>query len=254
MSLFISPRLKLERAYQHVKEIEKLTIPLSKELYEIKIESEFSFPKPYAVGMNLVYIPLKPISETLGLVIGDAINNFRSSLDHLASGLIKAQAPNNRPYFPMAETRDELMDNRFLKQLEKSLPGSFDLLINKLRPASHCNDIYWKFHLLDNDSKHNIILPTISNVNVENINVQCGGARLTNCRVGGDATKRMIIIHSSGAEIIIHNDFEVYVDLRFPLHSKFSTLDVISTLKNIGLTVRETIDQFEKLYVKNKHN
>ncbi|EPM1920821.1 hypothetical protein ACUVJI_04625 [Vibrio parahaemolyticus] len=252
MSVFISPRLKVERACKHIQELESITFPLSKELYEIKVEAEFAFPRPDAIGMSLVYRPTQPIAETLGLIIGDVISNFRAALDHLASGIVREVDSTKRPYFPMSDSREELSKNRFLPILDAALPGASELLLGKLRPEGGGDELYWLFHSMDNDSKHNIILPTVSAVNIENINLTSGGMTMTNCGVGGDATKQINLLRTGGEPIRIQNTFDVSVELSFPSESIFPNLPVIRTLQKIGEIVTLTINEFEKLYTINK--
>ncbi|MEF1312031.1 hypothetical protein QTO01_18240 [Vibrio mytili] len=252
MSVFISPRLKVERAYKLIQELESITFPLSKDLYEIKVEAEFSFPRPDAIGMNLVYRPTQPIAETLGLIIGDVISNFRSALDHLASGIVREIDETKRPYFPMGDSRDDLSKNRFLSILDGALPGAAELLLDRIRPEGGNDERYWSFHLLDNDSKHNIILPTVSAVNIKNINLVSSGFTMTDCGVGGDATRQINIFRTGGAPIRIQKTFDVSVELRFPTESNFPNLPVIWTLQKIGKIVAYTIDEFEQLYIANK--
>jgi hypothetical protein len=254
VDLFLSPRLKLDRAYSHIQELESLTKPLSKTLYEIKVEPEFAFPKPYAISMTLTYKPTKPIAETLGLIIGDVVNNFRSALDHLASGIVRENNSSARPFFPMCKKRNELPSNKFLPVIEQALPGSTELLLKKIRPDEVNGVDLWCFHLLDNDSKHNLILPTVSAVSIDNINLVSGGMRMTNCGVNGDATQPINILKTGGDPIQIQQGFDVSVDFRFPADSIFPILDVLETLNRIGSIVAETIDSFEELYLRKSTN
>jgi len=248
MNIFTSPRLKLERAYSHVQELESLTKPLSKVLYEIQVEREFAFPRPDAIGMSLVYKPTKPVAETLGLIMGDAINNFRAALDHMVSGIVREKNPSANPYFPMSKTRDGLLSNRNLSLLNEVLPGASELLLEQIRPTGSADERFWCFHILDNDSKHNIILPTVSAVNINNINLVAGGITMNNCGVHGDATRPINIFETKGQPITIQHNFNVSVDVRFPVESQFPHYDVLDTLRKIGAIVTETIDAFEELH------
>lgn len=250
MHVFVSPRLKLKRAYEHIEELVSITDPLSKELYEVKVEPIFEPPKP-VVGSNLVYRPTQPLAENIGLIIGDVINNFRSALDHMASGIVREQDPKKSPYFPMSVTREGLTDNRFLSELDKALPGSKALILDTIRPEGNPDNAYWAFHKLDNDSKHNVILPTVSAVSINNINLVYGGVRMTDCGVGGDAT-RQIDIMRSGGPIRIQKTYTVSIEMKFPTDSELSGLPVIESLRKIGDIVTSTIDEFEKLYASTK--
>ncbi|MBY8006788.1 hypothetical protein KW471_00600 [Vibrio fluvialis] len=254
MDVFFTPRLKLERALKHVDELNKISSPLSKELYEIKALKKFDPQRPLAIDWSLIYRPLKPLSETFGLIIGDAISNFRSALDHLASGLAREIDPSQSPYFPMSTSRNGLENHKYLPKLESTLPGSSELLLQQIRPVQSPDEIYWSFHKLDNDNKHNIILPTVSAVTIDNINVRFGGNTISNVGFSGDATKQINMIRTGGAPMQINNLFSVIIDLTFPSDSLFPNMNVVETLINIGKVVEKTIDAFESLYREKDQN
>ncbi|HCG8627367.1 TPA: hypothetical protein NJ539_002685 [Vibrio parahaemolyticus] len=250
MHVFVSPRLKLKRAYKHIEELVSITEPLSKELYEVKVEP-ISEPSKPVVRSKLVYRPTQPVAESIGLIIGDVINNFRSALDHMASGIVREQYSKKSPYFPMSVTREELADNKYLPVLDKALPGSRALILDTIRPEGNPDNAYWAFHKLDNDSKHNVILPTVSALSIDNINLVSSGNRMTNYGVGGDATRQIDILHSD-APILIQKTYTVSIEMKFPMDSELSGQPVIESLRKIGDIVTSTIDEFEKLYVSTK--
>lgn len=248
MDVFFTPRLKLERALKHVEELRKISYPLSRELYEVKVVKRFNPDKPFANDWGLIYRPLKPISETFGLIIGDAICNFRAALDHLASGLVREVYPEQSPYFPMSTSRHGLESHKDLSKLESVLPGSSELLLQQIRPEQSSEEIYWGFHKLDNDNKHNIILPTVSVVTIDNINARIGKSELQNIGFGGDATQQLNMISSEGNRIKIGYFYSVNIKLTFPAESIFPDMNVVETLVNIGKIVEETVDSIENLY------
>ncbi|MBY8060499.1 hypothetical protein KW465_12825 [Vibrio fluvialis] len=252
MDVFFTPKLKLERARKHVDDLKNLTSPLSKELYEIKIDTQFELPKPYAIGKTLVYKPLKPLSETFGLIIGDAISNYRAALDHLASGIVKEVTPKEKPYFPMSVSRSGMASHSSLSKLEAALPGSSELLLQKIRPEDCSDEIYWNFHDLDNDNKHNIILPTVSGVNIDNMSVRVGESIMENVGFGGNAAAQINMIQTNGTPIHVSETHNVNVNLTFQSDSQFPNMNVIETLVNIGKIVEKTIEAFEALYIETR--
>nr|MDQ2879190.1 hypothetical protein [Pseudomonadota bacterium] len=82
-NIMLGPRLKVERAYAHVDELRSLINPLSPALYTVEIEPQIVPPNTRSHASILAYRPRKPIPETLALLIGDAVHNFRAALDYL---------------------------------------------------------------------------------------------------------------------------------------------------------------------------
>jgi len=165
--VLVGPRLKLSRARRHLSEFVEMTDPLSTSLYELRVVSTVQIPqreRAEAMVHKLIYKSLQPVSQSVALVIGDVVHNLRSSLDHLATGIVNSKTYQSNTKFPMRGTREELWSDgkpiRDLALMEDALPGSIST-IQSLRPHGSRVDRYWSFHKLDNDDKHNLIIPTI---------------------------------------------------------------------------------------------
>ena len=82
-------------------------------------------------------------------MIGDAIHNLRGALDHLATGIIRTHKDGAKPYFPISQNRDDLINDaemsRRLDDMEQSLPGSKKLILDQIRPVNDARESLWSF-------------------------------------------------------------------------------------------------------------
>jgi hypothetical protein len=241
--ILISPRLKVQRAYRHVDELASLTQPLSPSLYSVDFKTSGSRPDGEDATSSLTYRPKEPIPETLALVIGDAVHNFRTALDHLATAIV----PGKATYFPIAPARKDFVTAPILSAMEQALPGAKSLLTDKIRPENGPNERLWSFNSLDRDDKHNSLLPVVTVAEITGFQIiQRGRVIDQGGRYRGDATQPINILMAYGP-IAIRGDYETTVEVRFGQGSSFEGEPVVETLMSIGDLVTETLNEFECL-------
>jgi hypothetical protein len=243
------PRLKANRADKHINELIRVTRPLDSAFYRLAVEPR-TIP-PYADGtfFNVTYCPLKPIAETLALIIGDAVHNLRAALDHFASTVIRTNDPSAKPYFPVTKDRQHLHRSGVLAQLESALPGSTRLLLDKIRPIDSATDHLWAFGSLDIDDKHNLIIPTVTVVSIDAVIGVHGHPRHCNVSVGNDAARPFVAL--TGPMKFTIDDPKATVHVSFSGGTPFDGKSVIPTLLDIRNLVAETLDAFGDLIAGN---
>src|SRR5947199_5076580 len=93
-------RSKLERAKHHILDLDSQFSTFLKDAYTIGTKS-----KPEISHVQLYIADAKPIPDTFPLLIGDAVHNIRSALDHLVWQLVEATGdiPTNKNSFPIHE-------------------------------------------------------------------------------------------------------------------------------------------------------
>jgi hypothetical protein len=196
----------------------------------------------------LTYRPVKPIPETLGLIIGDAVHNLRAALDHLASGIIRTKDAKATPYFPVTKHRKDLVTSGGLKAIEEALPGSERLILKEIRPENDGRDKLWRVGSLDIEDKHNLITPSVVVTNVELIG-RCLVA--TNEFRGGtfsnDATRTFHLVSTDGAPIEIDGHFKATASVNFSEGDLLKDEPVIPTLTEMADFYTNVLDHFEKL-------
>jgi hypothetical protein len=243
--ILTGPELKVKRAHRHIEELRRMTDPLDRGLYEIKI----SKVRPTVIHLNptkydLTYRPKEKIPETLALIIGDAISNLRAALDHLANGILRRWHPDPppKPYFPVHPERKQVVTDKFLAAIEEALPGSKELFLEKIRPNGGPNDHIWKFGKLNQIDKHSLIIPTVTLIRIRDINIRSNGLA-AECVISGDAACPQRIFRSD-APFTIRDNFQTSVHVQFGQGTSFKDEPVIPTLTQISDVVSKTIDAF----------
>ena len=96
----------------------------------------------------------------IAAIAGDAIQNLRSALDHVAYELVMTNVSGARPlghvYFPIAESKAKY-DAKKAKQLKGVSPAVIDA-IDSLRPYKGGDDVLWLLHSLNNIDKHRLLV------------------------------------------------------------------------------------------------
>ena len=207
-------------------------------------------PNTKPMAWALEYVPREHVGYELALIIGDVVHNFRVALDHLFAEIFQRAQMVERDRFPTHPGRKNLITAPVLDLIEKALPGAKDLFLNEIRPDNGPNEALWRFTDLDNDDKHNLLIPTVAIGEVSGTNIQIGGASIGKLRVRGDATHPITITHSF-APITVQGNFEIAVDVRFGQGGFFENEPVVPTLLQVGNLVEETIRAFYELIAKN---
>lgn len=251
LDVLVGPRLKVQRAISHIDEIIVRTNPLAREWYSVAIEPDIVVPYAQPSGFTLRYRPLEPIAELIALIIGDAVHNLRGALDHLATGIRQSIAWQSQGHFPMRRKREELVTAGGapipdLEAIEAALPGATHLLLDRIRPANGRDEPLWAFHTLNNDDKHNLILPTVAVSIIRGLNAVIGTATMRDCAAGGDATKPINLI-SADMPFTVEQNFETTVEVKFGQGTAFENNPVILTLTQIAGMISRTLDEFETL-------
>lgn len=149
-------RAKIERANQHIKDIESSMRAFRDENpYGFRIESD---PK---TGDEIHRVEIRretPIS--LSLITGDALHNLRSALDHLAWQAHEADGgkPDRRTYFPICETAAEYKPADLAKK-QKFSPRLISLF-ESVQPYQSGYALLGVLHELNNFDKHRLLIVT----------------------------------------------------------------------------------------------
>ena len=173
-------------------------------------------------------------------------------MDHLASGI----AGNASIHFPMCQNRNDLIPTPGAKPtsfekafvaMEAALPNSRNLILNDIRPSGGPDERIWSFHCLDNDDKHNLIIPTIVLAEVRNINLDViDGLKVKNFTVHNDAARSFNLLRSE-TRFTMNFNFEITVNLIFGKGRPLQDNPVVPMLNQICRVVTKTIDKFETL-------
>lgn len=98
-----------------------------------------------------------PIPEDLPLIIGDAIQNLRASLDHLVYHLIRSnrQVPKTSSAFPFCKNAEQYKTES-PRKIEGVPPETIDMF-RALKPYPGGNDDLYGLHHMSNIEKHKLL-------------------------------------------------------------------------------------------------
>jgi hypothetical protein len=148
---------KVERAYHHINELDRVLAAFIKSNpYEVVIEED-----PHTKQVLYCLSRNADIPVDVSLIVGDILQNLRSSLDHLAYALVVAnnQTPNTKTYFPITEEVPEPTNPK--SDFSRKVCGMSQDAINTillLKPYKGGNHALWGLHALNNWDKHNLIV------------------------------------------------------------------------------------------------
>lgn len=161
--MFEVPRLKVKRADALLCEF-------------VSAATEFLNAEPYALvlvedttRLHLICDVKAVVPSELGLVLGDAIHNLRTSLDVLANDAICRQcgSAKREASYPMSKDLAT-----FERGLAKYLPRAADDLIDVIRktqPFNMASPWLRRLHDFDIEDKHRTSLPVVGNLAFHNI-------------------------------------------------------------------------------------
>ncbi|XBQ17271.1 MAG: hypothetical protein ABL308_05180 [Oceanicaulis sp.] len=158
--MFESAKQKVERAYQHLAQLEGAAI-------------QFFRTRPYSITADfdeavqlygLRVAMTKPLPPVIPLIVGDFIHNVRSALEHVASDLFAAAAGNEeartRSKFPMHEEEKNLQREVERSAINAAFPDVAKLIVDQIKPYKAGNRHLWLTGKLWNIDKHR--LPIVS--------------------------------------------------------------------------------------------
>jgi hypothetical protein len=156
-------RLKLERAQFHLKNVDDLAGPLEAACREAVVGHPEQDGRQYVYRISEV----PPIDPLIGIILGDAVHNLRSSLDHLAWQLVVAYGgtPSDKTAFPIlrtAPTADQY--GRTRPNTNPGLPVAVRDLLDEVQPykrrhsAEHELAVLHQLNIID---KHRELLVAV---------------------------------------------------------------------------------------------
>jgi hypothetical protein len=155
--LLRGPLLKIERAKQHVNDLNRqVNEYLSRNPFELRIRERKIPPQ------RLIYIKADaPIPDSFSLVIGDAAHNLRSALDHLCFAMVSNQAEEKsraRIGFPFAKRGGEGLSGAIATRQMHLAPKHVIDELHALNPYASGDKYLFAVSALNERDKHHFIL------------------------------------------------------------------------------------------------
>ena len=241
---FEGPFLKVERANQHIKYLEVLLKRYIRE--NTKVLSPKNQERMLKLGRPITTVHADKHTST---VLGDAVHNLRSSLDHAYCILIKANGrmPDRYSTFPFGHTWVSIKGMIDGKKDLVPHQDVIDFIRDIAQPHKGGNLRLYDLHELDITDKHKIILPVSSDIFMSKMRlVNPDGttySTLTNISLGGNKGSHL---HVEGRAIVYDCDIDSAFDITFDKGQPFEGEGILETIQLLRNNVLITLEGLEK--------
>lgn len=184
------------------------------------------------------------------LLLGDAIHNLRTALDHAATAIVGS---GDFVYFPFHERLENLVSSEGTivcsktKAIEGAVRDLGRFIVNEIKPYRAGNPFLWKLTKLDAIDKHKFLIPAISLTSVTAYDLYDAENRnsigqLTGT-VGPGGTVNLV---GSTGQFKVRGKIEPTFQVLFTKETFFDGLPVVETLVNAANAVSETLRRIEE--------
>ena len=156
MPTFADARLKIGRANEHIRYIER-RIRRLEESYSATFDLHPKFRYP-CIKYDLAD---KTAIDDISLLIGDALHNLKCALDYSWLIALERHAPSaigSKTQFPAYASGDALKAALERSKIDVFSPRLFSLMLGKIKPYAGGNDAIWDVKELNILDKHRLLL------------------------------------------------------------------------------------------------
>jgi hypothetical protein len=148
---------KVERAEKHIRDVQA-----ERDAFLAEDPYPFFHEDDLQSGERVYYLrSARDVPDSLPLIVGDAVHNLRSALDHLAHHLVcvgnSSPGPFTHVYFPIAKDATEYITTRDRKI--EGMGNNAIKAIDTIEPyGGGSGEIFWHLHCLDIIDKHRLLI------------------------------------------------------------------------------------------------
>ena len=229
--------LKIQWAKQHIDNLGRARISF------LGTDAYFGIPKfdPETNRTQFILRSVPDIPSDISLLLGDAIHNLRTALDHLACELVRSTGISDpKVYFPICKTEDIYEAESDGKT--KGMPPEAKKLIDRLCPYGGKNHLLWGLHQLDIIDKHRLVLSTT---------IKTGGGSVTLDKQARDysfafspALKAGDVIGDLEGNHESDKQMSVTPDIAFGEPEEFAGDGLFPTLTILAMHIGEIVEMF----------
>ncbi len=240
-------RAKIKRAEQHIDDL------------DIAIRS-FCESKPYTIGAKphpiaaiqhttLYVSDVRGVPTNIVLLVGDAVHNLRSSLDHLVWQLVTANnaTPTRKTCFPISNSLE-----KYASAIKRGVINGVCVEARELIGNMQCHVTgdyaLWLLGELDNIDKHRLLITVISRVNEWSVDVVKGRTISFNetAFIPLELGCEIVNIPTTTYERQCNEDFNLGIDVAFGEPKVAEGQLVLITLKKLAEFTERVVGQFER--------
>ena len=240
--MFESAKLKVKRAYQHIADLRSVAAAFTSKLHNFGFYNE--------ANAMIVEVRLsEPIPSALPLLIGDAVHNLRTALDHATWELIGLDGGKQHRWlaFPMHRTRRDY--EAACRGIETPRRDTVEFLLAFEAYPGGSGDKLFGLNVLDNIDKHQIFTPIAGVATLRHAEVvKPDGQVMTtikNCKFGmGPDGRAKLMRLGPGLAFKFDEKCDPTVDIFFGEVEFFEAEQLIPTLMHLSETVSHALRQF----------
>jgi hypothetical protein len=246
--MFDSARLKVERAEKHIGDL-KIAFDrfIETHPHTLCIDND---PQTGAQTVQVRFSETPPAN--LSLILGDAIHNLRSALDHATWELIGIDGGTQDRKLAFPFSSDQWEYESACQRIKTPLDDTKKFLIALAAYPGGAGEKLYDLKRFDNADKHSVMTPVIGVTRIGHIKVTDPNGttfmEMAGCTfsVGPDG-RAGVGRWGPGCSIEIDQDADVTIDVFIHDSKFFKALPLIETCMNLSHSVQDVIGQFEEL-------
>jgi hypothetical protein len=251
MTRFQGSRLKVERAYKHITDIDSiLEAFIGSDFYNLTVD------KHSETGENflLCNITSRLEEEEIALIIGDVLHNLRSALDLLyyETVVLCNGTPSKWTRFPFADTREQLVSRLNSALEEKRITRNiYNLILNIVKPYQTGNNALWTLDDLNITDKHQLLIPVLKLVMLRDVRFEDEQHRslpALQCEFFLSDPGIAPIRGANGLNIAVKDKGRAAADILLAKGILLKIQAIIPTLQGIAEEVTNTIGIFDSVF------
>ncbi len=246
--MFAGAKLKIERADHHIADLERDIITFTRKNLNASIRQRDS-------GKTDISITVHEPPPAIGLMVGDAIHNLRTALDHMTWEMVGRDggAQDRHLKFPTGDERVNFESTcNGIKTPSRSVKDA--LIALEVFPRGK-GDLLYEVSALDNVDKHTILIPTTNAPRMSDLVFVTKDARRILSEVyGSDATFRhgetlTIDGAPAGARLEFKDDAQATNLVVFGNVRAFENKPILPTLTQLRHAVADVIDVIKRAII-----
>jgi hypothetical protein len=241
-------RLKIERAKKHISDL------------DVRI-AKFCESKPYTIAAKPHAVPqihhttlyvksVQAVPPDFSLIVGDAVHNLRSSLDHLAWQLVEVGGgkPGRDTYFPICNSGEKYASAMGKREM-KSITVDAKEAIRVVQSYVSGDRTLLHIHGLDIVDKHRLVLTTIASSKGWGVEAPIGTLWFDNRLAPLMAGQEITNLPTSTFERQRYEHFKLAVDIAFGEIQIVEGKPVLETLQHMADFVDGLVGQFKPFLI-----
>lgn len=167
---FHGPRLKIERAKQHINDLQSRIRQFEAgDLYSLCVQTN-----PQTGNDVLEATVTQSVPDDFGLIIGDALHNLKAALDFAVNEVVFIRLGEFDDYtrFPVRDNRQKLEAAVTGGKISQASKAVASFIVDSVKSYEGGNEAMWALHRLNILDKHRLLLPVMQINGISNIRIK----------------------------------------------------------------------------------